>query len=273
MVRISEPSLANEIGKRLAPALSSCLLALKLGELVRATLSYGHILLGQGSATGWDMKSEIKVARKYIDASNPVLFDVGAYSGGWSVPLYIGLQGNCRIYQFEPNPQLAVTLLGQQRPGLKVIPFALGDRPGEAVLYAPEGRSAASSLTMRHDSEFAMLKYQEFPVLVTTLDAFLELEGIDVVDFMKIDTEGNELAVLKGGMGALSSRKIKTIQFEFGSGQINSRTFFYDFWKVLSGCGYRLWRLCPGGGLVPIQSYYEDLEYYRGVSNYLASLV
>ncbi len=58
----------------------------------------------------------------------------------------------------------------------------------------------------------------------------------------------------------------------FGSGNLNSRTFFHDFWDELHPLGYRLQRIGPGGVLLPVDAYYEDLEYFRGVSNYLAAL-
>ena len=87
---------------------------------------------------------------------------------------------------------------------------------------------------------------------------------------MKLDVEGNELAVLRGSQESLKTKRIKALTFEFGSGNINSRTFFHDFWDVLKGYGYTIKRICPGGILLEIAEYYEDLEHFRGVTNYLA---
>jgi hypothetical protein len=96
--------------------------------------------------------------------------------------------------------------------------------------------------------------------------------AIDKVDFMKVDVEGHELAVLSGARQMLNSQRIVALSFEFGSGQINSRCFFHDFWDLLHPLGYRVQRICPGGMLLEIEEYYEDLEHFRGVSNYLAVL-
>lgn len=49
------------------------------------------------------------------------------------------------------------------------------------------------------------------------------------------------------------------------------RTNFHDFWDILQGYGYTIKRICLGGILLKIETYYEDLEYFRGVSNYLAT--
>lgn len=60
--------------------------------------------------------------------------------------------------------------------------------------------------------------------------------------------------------------------FEFGSGNINSRTFFRELCDLITSAGFRIWRLTPSGGPVPIDEHYEDLEYFRAVSDYMAEL-
>jgi hypothetical protein len=89
---------------------------------------------------------------------------------------------------------------------------------------------------------------------------------------MKMDIEGHELFALRGAQRALTSRKIGALSFEFGCGNINSRTFFRDFWNLLNGSGFDIWRIAPGGREVRIIEYYEDLEYFRGATNYVAAL-
>jgi hypothetical protein len=109
-------------------------------------------------------------------------------------------------------------------------------------------------------------------VNVITIDDFITEYQIDVVDFMKLDIEGNELAALRGAQKAIESKRIRALTFEFGSPNINSRTYFHDFWDILQPAGFSILRLCPGGILIPVQEYYEDLEYFRGATNYLARL-
>ena len=64
---------------------------------------------------------------------------------------------------------------------------------------------------------------------------------------------------------------MRAISVEFGSGNITTRTFFHDIWDLLHPRGYQLARIAPGGRLIPVTEYYEDLEYFRGVTNYLAT--
>lgn len=147
----------------------------------------------------------------------------------------------------------------------------MSDKSGKATLYSPDAWSPVASLYPRRDSQLQKYEFGKQEVEVVTIDDFIDSFGIDVVDFMKIDVEGNELAVLHGSRQALQSKRIKALTFEFGCGNINSRTYFHDFWDTLQGYGYTIKRICPGGILLKIETYYEDLEYFRGVSNYLAT--
>jgi hypothetical protein len=88
---------------------------------------------------------------------------------------------------------------------------------------------------------------------------------------MKMDIEGHELSALRGAANALGTGVIRALAFEFGSGNINSRTFFRDYWELLTKShNYRIRRVLPGGRLLPVDRYSEELEYFRGVTNYVA---
>ena len=82
---------------------------------------------------------------------------------------------------------------------------------------------------------------------------------------------GGEL-VEGGAAGLLGSHAVKVVMFEFGSANVNSRTFFRDFWDLLTGFGYRIERIIPGGGTLAVRRYAEDLEYFRGATNYVARI-
>ena len=119
---------------------------------------------------------------------------------------------------------------------------------------------------------FRDLNYTTVEVEVSTIDQVIESQTIDFVDFMKMDAKGHELFALRGARQSLASRKIGALSFEFGCGNINSRTFFRDFWELLTGAGFSIWRIAPSGKDVPVRDYYEDAEYFRGATNYVAEL-
>jgi FkbM family methyltransferase len=235
--------------------------------------TYLAIIQGKGSGAGWDLQGEISVAVAHIRRPDAVILDVGANTGGWSVRLLHALGSpECRIIQIEPSPHCCSILRALDLPQATCIEAAVGDRPGTATLYSPEPGSELASLYPRRDSYHQAYTFTEESVEVVTIDGVIADFEIDVVDLLKLDVEGHELAALHGAQESLVSRRIRALTFEFGSGNINSRTFFHDFWDMLSPLGYTIQRMCPGGVLVPVEAYYEDLEYFRGATNYLAML-
>jgi hypothetical protein len=58
---------------------------------------------------------------------------------------------------------------------------------------------------------------------------------------------GHELQALEGAAELLRAGRIRAIQFEFGGANVDSRTFFRDFWNLLYGrFGYSLYQILPG---------------------------
>lgn len=97
----------------------------------------------------------------------------------------------------------------------------------------------------------------------------MQREKIRNIDFLKIDVEGDELNVLYGASNMLEMRGIKAIQFEFGGTHIDSRTYFRDFWNLLSP-QYDIYRVIQNG-LHRICKYTELLEIFA-CQNFLAIL-
>ena len=104
-------------------------------------------------------------------------------------------------------------------------------------------------------------------VQVQTIDDFCEAKRIDRIDFLKLDVDGHELSALRGAQRMLTAGLISMIQFEFGPANIYSRTYFYDFWSLLSNM-YDIYRIIPKG-IAPISHYGEHLETFL-TTNYLA---
>lgn len=87
-----------------------------------------------------------------------------------------------------------------------------------------------------------------------------------------MDIEGAEFLVFKGSEGSIRGGRRKALSFEFGSGNIDSRTYSQDLWDFLTHYGFSVFRVLPGGNILRIERYYEDLEYFRGVTNYVATV-
>lgn len=260
-------------GRSLAPLLAHVFLRRPLVKPLALLEAYLAFIQGKGSGTGWDMEAEAHVASSYIRRPDAVIFDVGAHHGKWSCEVLrlLGPKTQCRIFQFEPLKYNQSVLHSLNLPRTTVIEAAVSGRSGKATIHSPDAWSPVASLHMRRDSELQKYHFVGEEVEVVTIDETMDRFGVDAVDFMKLDVEGSELALLQGSHRALQAKRIAALSFEFGCGNINSRTYFHDFWDLLQGYGYTIQRICPGGILLQVKEYYEDLEYFRGVTNYLAT--
>jgi FkbM family methyltransferase len=266
-----EQGIFNQIGKTLASPLSQLVVNAATEDLARLFEAYWCILLGKGAGTGWALDAEINAAKSVINKPCPVIFDVGANNGEWSF-LLNKIFPNSQIFLFEPQPACQKMIMEKKIPNSELIPNAVSSERGIVQLYRTDETSGIASLHQRYDSYFESKIFTSIDVETITLDSVIEKYDISCVDFMKMDIEGHELDALKGATKSLEKQIIKAFSFEFGSGNINSRTFFRDFWNLLYPLKYQIYRILPSSRLMPIKEYYEDCEYFRGVTNYIAVL-
>jgi FkbM family methyltransferase len=245
-----------------------------MNENMELFVSYLNVLVGKGSGTGWDKSEAVAMAamlHEVCPSGLPVVIDCGANKGNW-MREFRERFGSDKGRWIAIEPSLENTKRLSNMPNLEVVQAAVGEKVEELTFYSDCADSEWASLHKRNDSFAKNVEFHAFTVPVITIDGLMEEKGLDHVDFMKMDIEGHELFALRGALGALKARKIKALSFEFGSGNVNSRTFFRDFWDLLTPLGFELRRICPGGKTVVVKSYYEDLEVFRGVTNYIAVL-
>jgi FkbM family methyltransferase len=270
MQPLHRSKLFGGLAKSALPALSSCLAQLRMHSVVRYAEIGSSLLQGKGAGSGWNMSGELRAAASCIDRPDPVLLDVGANYGSWAMGMLRAFPAARTIMLFEPQKDCLAKLRQLELPGKIIIPCAVTDHSGEETLYQNGSALGVSSLYERSETFFENMPRHKINVSVTTLDSVLESEGIDFVDFVKFDIEGAELAAFRGAARSFSRGSIGALSLEFGSGNISSRTFFRDFWDFLTNHGFEIFRILPGGCTLRIDTYYEDLEYFRGVSNYIA---
>jgi FkbM family methyltransferase len=174
------------------------------------------------------------------------IFDVGANVGDWSVAAARRWPG-ARLHAFEPAaaPFAALT---SAVDGLAVtcVHSGVSDHAGQATLHAVPGLPGLSSLHERDLAVQQLEMSEKESVDILTLDDYCAEHGIDHIDLLKVDTEGHELAVLRGAAGLLEAGRIRRIQFEFGGANIDSRTYLRDFVRLLEP-GYRISRILVDG--------------------------
>lgn len=129
------------------------------------------------------------------------LVDIGANTGYCA--LLPTLNRQIRCLAFEPNLEICAILqknieINGLSDNVQVLPVALAEKPGTAVLKIPASGVDSGLACMGSPTRFA--SWHEVSVPVDTLDRILERKKIHKVDFIKIDTEGAELFVLGEGL-------------------------------------------------------------------------
>lgn len=201
------------------------------------------------------------------------IFDVGANTGQFLNMVLSRVDATqCRIHCFEPSPQAFALLekTAQGHPSIVLNPMGLGREAGEVTLYFNEPGSQIASLTKRRLDHLAIDFSQSQTVRIDMLDHYCETRGVQKIDLLKVDVEGHELDVLQaGGKKIFEQGGVRMVSFEFGGCNIDTRTFFQDFFYFFTGVHMHLFRITPSGYLHPISRYGEMLEQFR-TTNFLA---
>ena len=224
-------------------------------------------LQGKGSGAT-SIELEAKIALSFIARSgiqNPVVLDIGANVGAYSEAILRNApQSN--VYAFEPSSfvrsKLVERFIGNS--SVTIVPLALGNRIAIETLWSDSPESGLASLTKRRLDHFGIEFNQEESVELTTLDEWSNTAKV-FPDLIKMDVEGHELDILLGGLKTLAMARV--VQFEFGGCNIDTKTFFQDFWYLLTRHGFAIYRISARGP-IRISRYSEVDECFR-TTNFL----
>ena len=176
-----------------------------------------------------------------IPGERLVMFDVGANTGEYS-NLLNEVFPSAKIYSFEPNPCSFLHLAAKSGQCKQINAFSLGvgDHEFRSTIYSeknnPESQLASLVPGIMTDlHQHADANIIEFDIDIVSLDSFCNSKGIQHIHFLKIDTEGYELNVLKGAIKLISRKAIDVVQFEFNEMNIYARVFLKDFYEALPG--------------------------------------
>jgi FkbM family methyltransferase len=226
-----------------------------------------------GNGGDFNESGELYVA-KYIGTKlekEPVIiiFDVGANIGAYSKALSDLFKDKARIFSFEPSRKTFDILLNTIKNCRNITPNNLGfsDKGYNHVLYSDSEGSGLASLYQRNLEHFGIKMDKTEEIKLTTIDAFCKDNNIERIHFLKLDIEGHELHALKGAMKMINDKKIDFLQFEFGGCNIDSKTFFRDYYYLLKE-HYTLYRILKDD-IYELPTYKETYEIFVTI-NYLA---
>lgn len=136
-----------------------------------------------------------------LSVTDEIWIDVGAHFGEKTLEA-ARLRPHLRVYAFEPMSESAARITGCL-PNYTVLPMAVAEEDGWAGFHV-NAFAAASSLLPFDPDGLRQWKGGEVLKVVETrqvrtirLDSFLNGVGIAKVDFLKIDAQGHDLAVVR----------------------------------------------------------------------------
>jgi FkbM family methyltransferase len=221
-------------------------------------------LVGFGYGTE-SIEKEIKSFKQFIP-NGKIFVDVGGNKGLYSASLINNFDVDS-IHVFEPC-KLNIEVIEKKFVNNKKVIInscGLSNINSNSILYSNDVGSGLASLSKRNLDHFGIKFDKEEKVILIRFDEYWKNNiSSEYIDLLKIDVEGHELSVLEG-VGELI-KKIKVIQFEFGGCNIDTKTFFQDFWYYFKQNNFEIYRITPLGSL-KISSYSESLERFQ-TSNY-----
>jgi FkbM family methyltransferase len=173
------------------------------------------------------------------------LFDIGAARGDVAADLdaLFCLQD---VILVEPRPEQAALLAGRTIGRRKLLfSCAVAERPGTAefhVLNSEDSSSLLSPIVKSAEAAFPGFNFggkKSIAVSVRTLDQIYAESAVDFIDLLKVDVQGAELGVFKGGPLALKRTKI--IRCEVGLRTLyEGQPPFIDVYSFLSSLSFEL---------------------------------
>ncbi len=195
-------------------------------------------------------ESEIELCRQILKPGMRAI-DVGA-----NVGVYTFLFARCvgpegKVYAIEPTPECveclrATTAQNGLEGSVQVIEAAVGDEPREVYLVCE-----SASVFNRIVTDPLSVVEETKPVQQITLDELWTSEGSPVIDLLKVDAEGVQVPVLKGGRKLIESCT-PVILFE---NQRADQVTGLESAKVLAELGYLIYTYNPWiQDLTPVQA-------------------
>jgi FkbM family methyltransferase len=151
----------------------------------------------------YDERREADLISRVLDPGE-VFWDVGANLGYFTLLAAACLKNTGRVAAFEPGCStfevLEKNISLNPFANILLVPLAVSDREGEALLYTTAGSADGRANLFRGGAD----QTESERVRTVTLDGWRRGEGLPGPDFIKLDVEGAELAALTGARQTLS---------------------------------------------------------------------
>lgn len=179
-----------------------------------------------------------------------LIFDVGCRQQSE----FLDFQGE--VHYFDPVSKFVEDLAAQPTRNRKSYfnAFGLGEKAAE-MYYYPKYESFYD----RVKSCFASDEQNKVALNIKKGKDYVAEKDIARIDFLKIDTEGYELNVLRGFEDFL--QRVQVVQFEYGGTFLDNGIKLIDVTNYLEGHGFRRFAYLTPSGTQPITDFNDHYQY------------
>jgi FkbM family methyltransferase len=223
--------------------------------------------LGKGISI--NIENEVNSLKKFLKDDVNIILDIGANYGIYTDEL-LKHYPNAKYFLFEPlkEPYQYLANKFKNYPNVKILNNAVSDKNLSSLIYYDKIGTGAASLSKRNLEHFNIVFDKVEKVELISLNTMFKDDFKNKsfkIDFCKIDIEGHEFTVLNSIKD--NFERFKIIQFEIGGCNIDSRTYFQDFWYLLKN-NFNIYRISPSGPILIKK--YRELDETFTMTNYLA---
>ncbi|HEU5292952.1 MAG TPA: FkbM family methyltransferase [Cyclobacteriaceae bacterium] len=190
----------------------------------------------QSNGEEWLINRIAKINPKFI-------FDVGANTGKYAL---LAKKHNpvANVVCFEPVKSTFEKLKTVTAPlsNITLVNSGLFDENKKLTINIYPSHTHASVFDLKA-IPYESVGKEEIDLIVG--DDYMKKNNIESVDLLKLDVEGAELNAIRGFKNALSNKKIRIIQFEYGYINITTKNLLIDYYEYLDQFGYAVGKLYP----------------------------
>jgi len=223
---------------------------------------YVHAYNGEYN-TDMSTNGEFHLLRRVAGGAT-VVFDVGANVGHWTAEA-ITCNRDLAVHCFEPCEAVCDTLR-ENLAGTEAVcnHLALGSEGGTLDLHVYGEAGTCNSLYSREHHSWLRGGggATSERVRVTTFDDYCKQNGIEHVEFVKIDVEGHDFAVMRGMGEMLRGNAVDFVQFEYSEALLDANCGLRDIWAFFEALDYDLYKIFP-------RRLRRIPEYRNGYDNYV----
>ncbi len=164
----------------------------------------------------------------------PVIYDLGAFVGGWSSEIK-ELFPNAQIYAFEANDVHRVSLANVV--GEKNVAIGIFGAQNKPVTFYSRNDTGDSCLQENTSYFIDNPNTQVSTRQMFRVDDVVKEKGFSLPDFVKLDLQGAELEALKGGLSTLTNAEIIILEVKILEYNLGAPTFIQTI-QFMDSVGY-----------------------------------